>query len=465
MRAVRNKTEYVNLTSVVPSADDKRVVFTFENGTTFSWCVFDFKFYHGDTGAVFGESHFKNIVWGLDEQPAYGSNSIVIKPGHERFFNFLEGKSKEGWVKNFFKILSKWINERVENQRRNGAFKLYQRRMNKLETLCRADVIAPVESLAKNNFVNQMNLDRVCKSVFKGDKIVSFKEMRDDHLDAWFFQHVGERAHPQYLREDNPYNQNADVYEGDERREFILGNYMENYRTFNRGGMGEVFRYVWENYKYAFTMPDYYFNRFKEAMGRLSTYGYDHKRLMDYLFRDLPNQGLSQHMGKHHCEGMDILNDYARMSVEMDRDFDKYPRYLKTAHDIAVKNYKVNKSKVLSGKYEKVKESLKQMEYKGEKFSVLVPESLESIVKEGNSLNHCVASYIEGVVNGEYAILFLRSNEELEKSMVTVQVKDGRVLQARGQSNRPTSEEEAKFLEKFVESLNKQKELALEEAA
>ncbi|NBP16886.1 hypothetical protein EBU95_21310, partial [bacterium] len=85
--------------------------------------------------------------------------------------------------------------------------------------------------------------------------------------------------------------------------------------------------------------------------------------------------------------------------------------------------------------------------------------------KEGSSLNHCVASYIEGVVNGEYAILFLRSNEELEKSMVTVQVKDGRVLQARGQSNRPTSEEEAKFLEKFVESLNKQKELALEEAA
>ena len=109
-------------------------------------------------------------------------------------------------------------------------------------------------------------------------------------------------------------------------------------------------------------------------------------------------------------------------------------------------------------------QNLKQMEYKGEKFSVLVPESLDLIVKEGTSLNHCVASYIEGVVNGEFAILFLRSNEELEKSLVTVQVKDGRVLQSHGQSNRPPNEEEVKFLGKFAESLNKQKEMVLEAA-
>lgn len=463
MRAIRNTTEYVNLAKVEPSADDKYVVFSFENGTSFKWCVFNFKFYHCNTGTEFGESHFKNIVWGVETD--YRGCIVPIKPGHEKFFLSLEAKSKEGWVKNFFKILSKWINERVESQRRQGAFKLYQRKMNKLETLCNAEVISPVESLAKNNFVNQMNLDRVCQSVFKGNKIISFKEMRDDNLDAWFFQHVSERAHPRYLRDENPYNNNADIYEGDENREYILGNYMENYRTFNKGGMGDLFRYVWDNYKYAFTMPEYYFGRFKENINRLSGYGYDHKRLMDYLFRDLPNQGISQHMRGSAFDGLDILSDYARMSVEMDREFDKYPRYLKTAHDISAKNYRVNKSKVLSDKYEKVKESLKKMEYKDEEYCVLVPENLESIVREGSSLNHCVASYIEGVVAGEYAILFLRSVNEQDKSLVTVQVKDGRVLQARGQSNRPTSEEESKFLEKFVESLNKQKEMVLEEAA
>ena len=89
MRATKNKTEYANLTSVIPSADDKRVVFTFENGTNFSWCVFDFKFYHGDTGKEFGESHFKNIVWGMDED-RYGGLTLPIKPGHEGFFNFLD---------------------------------------------------------------------------------------------------------------------------------------------------------------------------------------------------------------------------------------------------------------------------------------------------------------------------------------------------------------------------------------
>lgn len=456
VRASRNKTQYENLKQITPSEDNKRLVFEFENGTRFSWCVFDFKFYHTDTGKEFGESHFKNIVWGKD---AYNT---VIKPGYYKFFSHLQSKSQEGWAKNFFTILVKWIDQQVSS--RQGSYKLFTKQMNYLETLCKAEIIAPIESLAKNNFVQQMNLDKLCQKVIRGGKIVSFQEMREDNLDAWFFQHVGESADPRYLRNDYHqnygYNQNEDIYAGDENREYILGNYMDNYREFVRLGVPEWFRYVWDKYKFPLSNLGYGLNQFISNIKTLNGLGYNVNTLFDYVFDKLPHQGLDQHVGRN-LDELTMIRDYAQMSSEMDRDFDKYPKCLKMAHDIAMKNHKVKKSKVLCDKYLSVREGLKTLETKGDKYSVVVPETLADIVREGTLLNHCVAQYIEGVVAGKYAILFLRSNDDLASPLVTLQYENGHVIQARGQNNRNVSNEEQEAINKFVEKISKQKELEI----
>jgi hypothetical protein len=90
---------------------------------------------------------------------------------------------------------------------------------------------------------------------------------------------------------------------------------------------------------------------------------------------------------------------------------------------------------------------------------------MQSVVQEGSSLNHCVASYVDGMVNREYAILFLRKKDAQDKSLVTLQLHGDRVSQARGQSNRLPSKEEQEAIDKFVAGLEKQKELDLVEAA
>lgn len=461
VRASRNKTQYENLNRIVPSEDNKRLVFEFDNDTRFSWCVFDFKFYHTDTGKEFGESHFKNIRWGLESQ--YGQCS-EIKPGNNRFFSYLRSKSEEGWAQNFFTILVKWIDEQVNVKRRSGSHKLFTKQINYLETLCKAEIIAPIESLAKNNFVQKMNLDRLCQKVIRGNKIVSFQEMRDDNLDAWFFQHVDESADPRYLRNNQHqnygynHNQNEDIYAGDENREYILGNYMDNYREFFKQGVPEWFRHVWEKYKFPLNTVGWGYTQFIQNVKALNGLGYNVNTLLDYIFDKLPHQGIDQHVGRN-VEEVQMILDYAKMSSEMDRDFDKYPRCLKMAHDIAMKNYKVKKSKVLCDKYEKIRDDMKKMETKGEKYSVIVPESLADIVREGTLLNHCVAQYIEGVVAGKYAILFLRENDDLQSPLVTLQYQDGHVVQARGQSNRSATKEEQEEIDNFVQKMSKQKEL------
>lgn len=460
MRAARNTTEYVNLVSIEPTADDRGIVFQFSNGTSFHWSVVDHKFYHGNTGTEFGQSHFGNIMWGTD------SAGQLIKPGHESFFTTLAGKSKTGWVGNFFRILSLYIKKRVEDLRREGAYKLAQKRLNKLDTMVDRDLIWPIESLAKNNFVAQMNLDNLCQQVFKGGKVLSFKDMQESGLDKWFFKHVAERVAPRYLRNDNNHwNMNDDVYADDDRRQFILGNYMDRYRGYAKAGMADLFQYVWEKHNFPLDGNNYNLNRFKECYDYLVGLGYDGKRLMDYLFDDLDHQGLGQHISSQ-INGLDLLRDYARMATAVvGRDFDRYPRYLKTAHDVVMRNYRVNKSQVLSNKYESLYEGLKRLEYKGEKFSIVVPKTLDLVVKEGQALNHCVANYIDGLVEGQYAIVFLRDNEDLDKPLVTVQVHGDRVSQARGVNNRPVTQEEQAFLDKFAGQLAKQKEMFEEQAA
>jgi phosphoribosylaminoimidazole-succinocarboxamide synthase len=239
---------------------------------------------------------------------------------------------------------------------------------------------------------------------------------------------------------------------------------MDNYREFVKQGVPEWFRHVWDKYKFPLNTMGYGYNQFIQNVKTLNGFGYNVNSLLDYVFDKLPHQGIDQHVGRN-IDEMQMILDYAKMSSEMDRDFDKYPRCLKMAHDIAMKNYKVKKSKVLCDKYEKIREDLKKLETKGEKYSVVVPESLAEIVREGTLLNHCVAQYIEGVVAGTYAILFLRANDDLQSPLVTLQYQDGHVVQSRGQNNRSTTKEEQDEIDNFVQKMNKQKELEVELAA
>lgn len=450
VRGARNSSRYEALDRVSPSEDGRRIVFKFKNGSSFSWSIVDKKFYHSDTGLEFAQSHFGNIVWG------------EAKPGTPSFFETLYRTADEGWVRNLFAILSNWIKKRVNDQRRNGAYRLHEKRLNRLDTMCDPAVIGPIESLAKNNFVDRMNLDRVCDRVFVGDKILAFSEVKDKYaLDAWFLKHSGERVHPQYCRDERYAGEDHDLY-ADDNREWVLGNYMDQYKLWIKAGMGDLFRHVWERHNFVFQHTSYHFQQLKDLLDQLKGWGYDLKRVMDYLFHDLPMQGLSQTISVYGLpHELVLLRDYAKMMIEMDRRYERYPKSLKMSHDIAQKNYKVQQSQILAKKYEEVREDLKKYSWEGDDYVVIVPPTMQSVVQEGSSLNHCVASYVDGMVNREYAILFLRKKDEPEKSLVTLQVHGNRVSQARGQSNRAASKEEQEAIEKFVASLEKQKELEI----
>lgn len=127
-------------------------------------------------------------------------------------------------------------------------------------------------------------------------------------------------------------------------------------------------------------------------------------------------------------------------------------------HDKLSSEYKVIEDKIKNKKYNEILSKLKKLSYKGEKFEIRPANSIDEIIKEGQELKHCVASYIPRVLNETEKIFVLRELEKLNKPYFTIGIVRDKITQVNGfgnQSLKPDSEE-AKLIKKFAKA-NKMK--------
>ena len=462
MRASRNKTQYVGLKTVTSSEDGRRIVFVFNNAESLYYSVATSKWFHSNTDKEMGESHFGNISWGeplyLPPPAAPGSRWKDFKPGCDGFYEQIAQIATEGWVKSYFTILARWTKHYVKRNLRESDREISKRavkRINRLDVLTGENSMA-IENLAKNNYIQKMPIDTVCNVAFAGDTILDFKAFRERGMDAWFCKHVGERAATEYVIADH-------VQGRVDERAADFGVWLPQYHAYCRDGMGDIWQHVWEKYRFAMMHEWRVTNalqRFKELTGR----GYNAKKIMDYVFHILPMQGICHSMVNQNFDCIVTLADYAKMQSEMcGGNYDRYPKGLKMSHDIAARNYRVKQSQAFADKFAAMCNEIKYLELADKEYSVVIPKEVNEIVNEGAALNHCVASYVSGVVDRTYSIVFLRKTDEIEKPLVTVQVSaDGKqVMQARGHSNRDLTEAEEKFLNKYRDHLDPSRQKTL----
>ena len=187
-------------------------------------------------------------------------------------------------------------------------------------------------------------------------------------------------------------------------------------------------------------------------MNLINTYTLEFNRFIEYISFDLYSQGIAEF-------NQDILNeynDYLRMQISLyGKAKEKYPKYLRTEHDIIalkVTVYQKHKQELM---LLNVVENFKYLEYKDKEYCIILPETSMDIVDEGVNQSHCVADYVDKVVKNETLIVFLRKSDHTDESLVTVEVRNGAISQAQGYANRKINEEEEKFLMKWA----KKKEL------
>lgn len=186
---------------------------------------------------------------------------------------------------------------------------------------------------------------------------------------------------------------------------------------------------------------------YRSALQIANQYNLPVKNFIKYIYFECDvSQGLSS------STAISQYADYIRMTTEMGYErFDRYPKFLRTAHDIASRNYKVKLSELELKEWESSYEKNKQFEYTYQGYKIFPPKEPSDLVKEGNVLGHCVGSYVNKVRKGTSTILFLRERDDIDKPLVTIEVRENRIAQARGKMNNPPTQEQNAIIKKFVE--------------
>ena len=189
----------------------------------------------------------------------------------------------------------------------------------------------------------------------------------------------------------------------------------------------------------------------------VENYNYNIKSLLTYLDNLMTYEAI---------EGFEDLcgefYDYVKMASRISNKFEKYPRYFLSTHKITCRNY--NRLKEVFEEEEFAKHIDRELEYKIGEYKFIYPSVTQDIKDEAVQQGNCVASYIKKVMNGECHIMFLRKQnknkpkeEQYNESLVTLEIRDYKVVQARGKFNRLVYNNEQELINQFDTYLTKLK--------
>ena len=183
-------------------------------------------------------------------------------------------------------------------------------------------------------------------------------------------------------------------------------------------------------------------------------YMLDPRRTIEYLCFEFPKQGILE-LSNGYNSSMSDYKDYLSMEFQMYRKVkEKYPKHLKTDHDITQMKFKLVEDKILERNFNDAASKYKDLAYSGDNYTIIIPERPADLVEEGRRLCHCVASYAKSVASGETMIVFCRRNSDLDNPHCTVEVKDGDVVQARCLHNHCPDDDTLKFIKTWAEKKN-----------
>lgn len=178
---------------------------------------------------------------------------------------------------------------------------------------------------------------------------------------------------------------------------------------------------------------------------------YNYKDLLLYLDRLYTFEALDIHAYNFIRE----LKDYLYMVSSISKKCDKYPKNFLTTHQITCRNYERLKREYPEELF-KNRINL-DYEYKKGNYIFIYPKCVQDIKDEAVQQNNCVASYIDKVIDRKCHILFLRKKDEPYKSLVTIEVQNNKIIQAKRAYNDPILPEEKEAVDAWNKKFEKYK--------
>jgi hypothetical protein len=176
-------------------------------------------------------------------------------------------------------------------------------------------------------------------------------------------------------------------------------------------------------------------------------FGYNPIALIKYLDRLLVDEEVET--GSVLTEVFDYVNTVHQMADRWDR----YPKWFLSTKHIADRNFSRFKEEYSEQLFAERVDTRFNMMIGDYVFSY--PRTTADIKDEAGQQSHCVASYIDRVIDGTCDILFMRSRFDRTKSLVTIEWRKDHIEQAKGYQNRCPTEIEAEAIGMYTEKMIK----------
>ena len=145
-----------------------------------------------------------------------------------------------------------------------------------------------------------------------------------------------------------------------------------------------------------------------------------------------------------------LYKDYLRFAKLLGYDLKNnryaFPKNLKEEHDKIEKQYEIQSKTIIQEAISRRGKELSKNKYKNKKFIILPARSLKALQDESKQQSNCVRTYAEKYAQGTCDIYFMRDVKNPRKSLVTVEVKNNKVVQSRIKYNDDPNKTQLKFL-------------------
>lgn len=148
---------------------------------------------------------------------------------------------------------------------------------------------------------------------------------------------------------------------------------------------------------------------------------------------------------KYH-EYIDYLDLAEKLKLNIRDKGILYPKDIIQAHDKLLKEYELQKDKKINNKIKKKCKELQNNIFEKNEFVIFPAKDLEALIDESSQQDNCVRTYAEKIASGLCEIYFMRNINNKDKSLVTVEVKNHKVVQKRTKHNGVTTKIQNNFL-------------------
>lgn len=153
----------------------------------------------------------------------------------------------------------------------------------------------------------------------------------------------------------------------------------------------------------------------------------------------------------------DYIEACVNLGLNMKDTKNSYPEDFKRMHDLRVNQWDAKKNKKKYTQFKKAAVNYIKYEFKGDKYSIVIPKQVRDLRAEGDFLHHCVGKmgYDSKMIKGETFIAFVRKNDDLKTPFVTVEVscKTKKILQCYGKNDSKPKREVTAFVNSWSKEI------------